>query len=92
MIPHGFTFSRPVEIALSLDSRDLSIRFPLSPLCIEYSGGILKINELLELLKDFVKESNYFSFYESKIYFYDVYIKKANQTIRSNPFVSILEN
>ena len=92
MIPHGFTFSRPVEIALSLDSRDLSIQFPLSPLCIEYSGGILKINELLELLKDFVKESNYFSFFESKSYFYDAYIKKANQTVRSNAFVSILEN
>ena len=81
-----------MEIALSLDSRELSIRFPLSPLCIEYSGGIIKINELLELLKDFVKESNYFRFYESKLYFYDAYIRKANQTVRSNPFVSILEN
>lgn len=92
MIPNGFTFSRPVEIALSLDSKNFSSRFPLSPLCIEYSGGILKINELLALLKDFAQESNYFSFYERNLYFYDTYIEKANKTVQSNPFVSILEN
>ena len=38
MVPNGFTFSRPVEFALSLgESEDFPFRFSPSPLCLIYS-------------------------------------------------------
>ncbi|HIS69804.1 MAG TPA: DUF4932 domain-containing protein [Candidatus Gallacutalibacter stercoravium] len=93
MIPNGFTFSRPVEIALSLSgSKDFTLQYPLSSLCIKYSGGISKINELLALLKDFAKQSNYFNFYHENLKFYDSLFTKASKLVKHPPFVTLLEN
>lgn len=67
MIPMGFTFSRPVELALSLGtSKDFSIQHSLSELCIKYCGGSKKIHELLHLLKALEMETGYFSFFKGK--------------------------
>lgn len=39
LIPNGFTFSRPVELMLSLgDRKDFVMQHSLSELCIEYCG------------------------------------------------------
>lgn len=93
MIPNGFTFSRPVEIALSLSgSTDFTLQYPLSSLCIKYSSGISQINELLALLKDFAKQSNYFDFYHKNLKFYNILFKKASKLVKCHPFVTLLEN
>ncbi len=85
MIPKGFLFSRPVEIALSLGKRDFAVRLPLSPLCIDYSGGMTKIGELLEEMKDLSEASLYFDFFESQKSFYRDFLKKAEETLSFRP-------
>lgn len=70
MIPNGFTFSRPVELALAFDeSGDFSFRFPLSSLCIAYSGGLERIQEFAALLRELAKESGYFDFFKRRPFF-----------------------
>lgn len=93
MIANGFTFSRPVEIALCFgNSRDFTKQFTPSDLCIKYCGGISKINELIRLLKEFVDESKYFDFFKTSIAYYNPYIEKANKVIQAYPFIDLLEN
>lgn len=93
MIPNGFTFSRPVEIALSLgNSRDFTKQFTPSDLCIKYCGGITKINKLISLLKEFARESKYFDFFKTAKTYYNPYIDKANKVIQAYPFINLLEN
>ena len=63
LIPNGFTFSRPVELMLSLgNSTDFSMQYTLSDMCIEYCGGISKVKELLDLLKDYEEKIGFFAF------------------------------
>lgn len=70
MIPNGFTFSRPVELALAFDeSGDFSFRFPLSSLCIAYSGELERIQEFAALLRELAKESGYFDFFKRRPFF-----------------------
>ena len=92
MIPNGFTFSRPVELALAFDeSGDFSFRFPLSSLCIAYSGGLEQIREFAALLRELAKESGYFDFFQTQAVFYSPYIQKARETVGARPFVAMLE-
>lgn len=92
MIPNGFTFSRPVELALAFDeSGDFSFRFPLSSLCIAYSGGLERIREFAALLRELAAESGYFDFFQTQAVFYSPYIQKARETVGARPFVAMLE-
>ena len=92
MVPNGFTFSRPVEFALSLgESEDFPFRFSPSPLCIAYSGGLKKLQELAALLRELAKESGYFDFYQTQATFYTPYIQQARETVCAHPFISMLE-
>lgn len=92
MIPNGFTFSRPVELALSLgNSQDFSIQHPLSDLCIKYCGGVKKIHELLQLLKVLEIETEYFSFFRETKKYYDPIIAQARLVTEQLPYVSLLE-
>ncbi len=92
MIPDGFTFSRPVELALCLNANDFSLKYKLSDLCIEYSGGIEKINVFLEVLRQFSNETKYFSFFDKVVKFYDPVLAKIKNSIQAYPFISMLEN
>lgn len=93
MIPNGFTFSRPVELMLSLgDSKDFTIQYPLSDLCIQYCGGMENILFFLEQLHKFSKETNYFEFFENAKSYYDTYLPKIENHINSYPFISMIEN
>lgn len=92
MIPGGFTFSRPVELMLSLgNNTDFSMQYPLSDLCVTYCGGHSKIHELLYLLKDLERKSGYFSFFEKEKCYYDPFIEKATQVVNEHPYIAILE-
>ena len=92
MIPNGFTFSRPVELALSLgNSKNFSMQHTLSDICIKYCGGIEKIRELLQLLKDFEAETGFFEFFKEIKGYYDPIIAKANSVIEQYPYISLLE-
>lgn len=71
MIPNGFTFSRPVELALCLNEKnDFSFKFKPSDLCIRYCGGMETITMFLESLRQFANETNYFSFFDKAVKFY----------------------
>ena len=60
LIRNGFTFSRPVELMLSLgNSMDFTMQYSLSDLCVEYCGGLLTIQNLLHQLKAFERKINY---------------------------------
>ena len=60
----------PVELALAFDeSGDFSFRFPLSSLCIAYSGGLERIQEFAALLRELAKESGYFDFFKRRPFF-----------------------
>lgn len=92
MIPNGFTFSRPVELALSLrNSKDFSMQYPLSDLCIKYCGGIKKIRELLHLLKDLAIETGYFDFFKGVKGYYDPIIAQAKFVTEKLPYIPLLE-
>ena len=93
MIPNGFTFGRPVELMLSLgDSKDFSMQYPLSELCIQYSGGVEKITSLLNQLNDFSKETKYFEFFETIKSYYDPYLQKADNYLQTVPFIPMIED
>ena len=58
LVLNGFTFSRPVELMLSLgNNTDFSMQYTPSEMCIEYCGGISNIKELLRLLKEYEAKS-----------------------------------
>lgn len=92
MIPSGFTFSRPVELMLCLgNSKDFTMQYTPSDLCINYCGGISQIHELLKLLKEFEKKIDYFSFYEKTKSYYNRTIEKIKSKINKYPYISLLE-
>ena len=65
LIPNGFTFSRPVELMLSLGrNTDFSMQYTPSEICLEYCGGISKMKELLSLLKEYEEQIKFFRFFE----------------------------
>ena len=92
MITNGFTFSRPVEVALSLgNSKDFTRQYMPSEMCLKYCGGLDKVDELLKQLKAFGKETDYFAFFEKQKCFYAPYLEKAKNMIQKLPYISILE-
>ena len=93
MIPNGFTFSRPVELMLSLgNSKDFSIQYPLSDLCVQLCGGMDNITFLLNHLQEFSKETNYFEFFETIKSYYDPYLQKADKYVQTIPFIPMIED
>jgi len=92
MIPYGFTFSRPVELMLSLgDSKKFTIQYQLSDLCVQYCGGMEKIAGLLQHLNKFSHDIKYFAFLESMKSYYDSYLVKIYDHIQTFPFIDLLE-
>lgn len=91
MIPDGFTFSRPVELALSLDD-NLKVVRQLSNMCIEYCGGQNRINELLELIKDIGHKVDYMNFYNKHKDFYASYLNELNSKIKPISIVNTIES
>lgn len=91
-ITEGFTFSRPVELALSLgECADFSMQYELAELCVAYCGGWEKIEELLRLWKAFEKEVDFLSFYHKKRTFYDTYLERTRQVTDAHSYVEMLE-
>lgn len=92
MIPNGFIFSRPVELMLSLGPSDnFEIYYPLSQLCIQYSGGLEQIKILLMALEDLEKKVDFFSFFDSIKTFYNPFIEKATKLLSTYPFIDLIE-
>lgn len=92
MIPNGFTFSRPVELALSFgENADFIQRYELSKLCLEYCGGTDKIHSLVGMLKALEKESGYRLFYNRAKSYYDSYLETARRVTEAHPYVGLLE-
>lgn len=93
LIPNGFTFSRPVELMLSLgDNMDFVRQYPLSDLCIKYCGGLPTIHNLLDMLKTFERKTGYFTFFEQTKNYYDLIIDRAREVVNKYPYISLLEN
>lgn len=93
LIPNGFTFSRPVELMLSLgDSEDFSEQYELSELCIEYCGGRDTIDDLLKQLKAFWDRTGYPDFFESVKYVYDPIVRRVAESLSEYAFVDVIEN
>ena len=93
LIPKGFTFSRPVELMLSLNnSRDFTIQFKISDLCVEYSGGNNSIHCILSQLKELYYQCDYNSFFNKHVDFYKPYLKAVNKHIDAYPFIEMLES
>lgn len=93
MIPNGFTFSRPVELMLSLgNSNGFEMQFNPSNLCVEYCGGLSMVNELLKELNTLAHKSDFYTFHESIKKYYDPIISRVKQEIQQYPFISLLEN
>lgn len=92
MIPNGFTFSRPVELMLSLGSgNDFSIQHQLSPLCVQYCGGMEQISKLLRSLKDFESKIHFFEFFDTIKSFYATIVQKTSESLGRYPFVDLIE-
>ena len=92
MIPEGFTFARPVELALSMgEDTDFSAKYKLSDFCVTCCGGMTTIEELLRLLRGFAKEVDFCSLYEKEKGFYGTYLEKAHQVAEAHPYVILLE-
>ena len=93
LIPNGFTFSRPVELMLSLGKNiDFSMQYTPSEMCIEYCGGISKIKELLNLLKEYEEQIGFFAFFEETKNYYNPIIEQASEVVNKYPYISILED
>ncbi len=92
LIMNGFTFSRPVELMLSLgNNRDFVMQYPLSDLCVKYCGGLQTIDNLLRMLRDFERKTGYFSFFDEVKCYYNPDIDKVKEVVNKYPYVSMLE-
>lgn len=92
LIPNGFTFSRPVELMLSLgSSTDFTMQHQLSPLCVQYCGGMEQILKLLRSLKDFESKIHFFEFFDTVKSFYATIIQKTSESLGRYPFVDLIE-
>jgi hypothetical protein len=92
MIPDGFTFSRPVEIMLSLgNSKDYTMKYQISDLCIQYCGGIEKVDSLLNLMKEFENETQYLDFFEENKSFYEQPLNTIKELVEQYNFISLVE-
>ena len=88
MIPNGFTFSRPVELMLSLgNSKDFTFQYPLTDLCVHYCGGMENIVSFLKQISEFSKEICYFDFFETVKSYYDTYLPKIKNHVHAYPFI-----
>jgi hypothetical protein len=74
-IPNGFTFSRPVELALSVDD-DFMQTYSLSGFATSLCGGTENIHRLLYVLKNLFYKSNYSEFYKKHKNYYTPYLDK----------------
>ena len=93
MIPDGFLFSRPVELALSLGSKlDFAREYDLSDLCVNYCGGEEKIKQLLHFLKELWEKIDYPTFFEKHKSYYDSFLQKAQEVVAQHDYVSSLES
>ncbi len=92
LILNGFTFSRPVELMLSLGDRtDFVSQYTLSDFCIRYCGGLSAIHSLLYMLRDFERKTGYFAFWEQVKKYYDPVVAQAKKLANQYPYVSLLE-
>ena len=93
LVPNGFTFSRPVELMLSLgNNTDFSMQYTPSEMCIEYCGGISKIKELLRLLKEYEAKISFFTFFDEAKKYYNPVIEQVKEVVNKYPYISILED
>ena len=93
LVLNGFTFSRPVELMLSLgNNTDFSMQYTPSEMCIEYCGGISNIKELLRLLKEYEAKIGFFAFLEEAKEYYNPIIEQAKEIVNKYPYISILED
>lgn len=93
LVLNGFTFSRPVELMLSLgNNTDFSMQYTPSEMCIEYCGGFSNIKELLRLLKEYEAKIGFFAFLEEAKEYYNPIIEQAKEIVNKYPYISILED
>lgn len=93
MMPKGFALGAPVEAALSLGiPPQLEKVRPYSQFAIQRAYGEDKLNEFVELLRDFALETNFMEFYHKNLKYYsdalDLFINVTNQL----PYIEILED
>lgn len=92
MIPSGFTFSRPVELALSLgESKEFVRHWMPNELCVNYCGGFERMEELIRRMREMEEEIHYFDFFKEVKGYYDPYIKQAREVVQAYPYITLLE-
>lgn len=93
MVPEGFFFGRPMELMLSVEALPaLKEKYQMSPFALQLSGGQPRVDELLELLRDFAITTDCQGFLGKTQFYYDDYLAVANKRFSQYPFIEAMES
>ncbi len=90
---HGFTDEIPHALMLHLSPPpELQVKTNIPKTIIDKAGGEKKLNDFLDLLRDFAKKSRFKSFYDFNEVFYQNHIKKVATFIADKSYIETLES
>jgi hypothetical protein len=90
---HGFSQDVPHALMLHLsDPPELQIKTAIPKYIVDRAGGDKKLNDFLDLIRDFAKKSRFMDFYDSHREFYRQHIKKVSDFISEKEYIQTLES
>lgn len=90
---HGFSQEIPHALMLHLsDPPELQIKTSIPKYIIDKAGGDKKLNDFLELLRDFAKKTRFMDFYDSHREFYRKHITIVSEFISDKEYIQRLED
>lgn len=89
----GFFLGRPIELGLAIENLDsFKFKHDLSETCVDFSGGIDNINDLINLIIDFKNETNFEKFIPTIHDNYREILIAVKNSLVKYPFIEELEN
>ncbi len=90
---YGFSQEIPSTFMLHLsDPPEFKIQTPFTKEIIDKGGGERNLNDFLELLRDFAKESDFMDFYHSHSQFYQEITERVQKKLGTKNTIGMLED
>lgn len=90
---HGFSQEIPHALMLHLsDPPELQIKTTIPKYIVDRAGGDKKLNDFLDLIRDYAQKTRFMDFYDSHREFYRQHVKKVSDFISDKDYIQTLEN
>jgi len=89
----GFDYDIPYALMLHLsEPLELQIRTPIPKYILERMGGEKNLNDFLDLLRDYAKQTKFMDFYEDHRLFYKTHTDAVTELIAEKDYIRNLED